>query len=355
MSDESVQASADLAAYSRDKWTGFFSSKIRASQDLVAGYVAFIDRLKEKSLPPIFEERHLALLLGVEPKQLAIFTKAPKYAYRSFLIPKRSGGRRLISVPSPRLAHSQRWIDHNILRRLPVSECAQGYMASKSHISNAALHLNQSGILHADIVNFFPSITIASVTKVFDAAGYPPNVASMLAKICTRDGQVPQGAPSSPRLSNVIFEPVDRELEALASQHGLTYSRYVDDIIFSGDPETLKRMKSAIRSLLLSFDFRMNERKSFVQLGKKKIVTGISIGMGSLKVPRRRRREYARSIFTNIKRIEAGELDDREPLFVESDLGKLSYWLTVDPENRQALRLRDRLLRALKKATGDAT
>jgi RNA-directed DNA polymerase len=347
MNNESAQASADLAAYSREDWIAFFTSKIRASQRLVAGYTTFIDRLVEKALPPIFEDRHLALLLGLQPKQLAFFTMAFKYGYRSFRIPKRSGGQRLISVPAPPLAHAQRWIDYNILRRLPVSECAQGYMASKSHITNAAYHINQPGILHVDIVNFFPSITLEMVKKVFIDLSYPPKIVSMLARLCTHDGRLPQGAPSSPCLSNVIFKPIDEVLALFAERNGLKYSRYVDDIIFSGDPEKLKIVKNEIRIILASFHFMVNERKTYVQDGNKKIVTGISIGTGSLKVPRRRRREYAQSIFNSIKRIEAGELDESNPLFVESELGKLSYWLKVDPDNRQARRLHERLMRAL--------
>lgn len=348
MNDESVQAAADLATFSREDWVNFFSERVTARKMLIAGYMAFIDRLCPQGLPPIFEERHLAELLGLRPKELSILTLAPNVGYRSFSVPKRSGDTRLISVPVPSLAHSQRWIDFNVLRRLEVSDFCHGYMAKKSNLSNASIHIGSAAVLHLDIRNFFPSITIKMVVNLFQIIGYPPRISEILAKLCTHKGSLPQGAPSSPQISNVIFKPLDDLFGDLACEHRLSYSRYVDDLIFSGDEDDVRRGKIGIEPILNSFGFELNPFKTFMQIGQKKIVTGISIGSGVPKIPRSLRRAYAHSIFTSIKQLEAGDLVDRNPLFIESELGKLAYWLNVDPGNRQAISLRRRLLEAVK-------
>lgn len=348
MKNESVQAAADLAGFSQESWVTFFSEHVKARKKLVASYLIFVEKLASGGFPPIFEERHLALLLGLEPRELALLTANPVYSYRTFEIPKRSGGQRVINVPVSSLAHSQRWIDFNILRRLPVSERSHGYVVNRSNLSNASYHIGSSAILHLDIKDFFSSITIEMVENIFLQIGYPPRICTILSKLCTQYGVLPQGAPSSPQISNVIFRSVDESLKQYALERDILYSRYVDDLIFSGDADALFVAKHEIPLILSDANFEVNDKKSFIQRGRKKIVTGISIGSGAPKIPRPLRREYARSIFFTIKRIEAGELDNSDPLFLESDLGRLAYWLNVDPDNRQAARLRKRLFEALK-------
>ena len=300
-----------------------------------------------KLLPPIFEPSHLSQLLGLEIEWFARITKDTSSHYRNFAIPKKSGGARSLQAPSPTLLHCQRWIDAFIVAQLPVNDAAHGYVSGKSNISNADVHKDSRQILSMDISDFFGSIHKSRVIKLFFDAGYPPNVSYLLAELCCRLDYLPQGAASSPRLSNVIMNEFDRQLSAYAVQQGLLYTRYVDDITLSGD-KIRKEHSEYVDALLETENLTSNASKFRVQRGSKRIVTGISLSNNRLQLPRSMRRRFKNQAFFLLKDKDEPIVDknlDSDPIHVERQLGRLAYWRSVEPNNAKVGTMFEDLLR----------
>jgi len=177
--------------------------------------------------------------------------------YRTFAIPKKSGGKRYISAPMPQLKSLQEWILRNILVRMPVHEAAHGFVHGRSIITNAQVHTNSEFILSMDLKDFFPSLTFPRVKGIFRGMGYIEGIATILALICTEAPRqamkvkdpstneekwvhvamgprcLPQGSPASPMLTNLAALQLDRRLTGFAQKHGLRYTRYADDLTIS--------------------------------------------------------------------------------------------------------------------------
>ena len=345
---------SDLAATLRHadprEWEAFFEQQVKRNRRLTAGYVKFVAEMAGKGLPPIFEGRHLASLLGITSAELAKLTNSQKYFYRQFSIPKRSGGERIISAPMPLMIHCQRWIDHNILRSVEINDAAHGYVSERSNISNALIHLSNRALLKADIVNFFPSISEARIVDMFYKFGYPPNVSYLLARLCTLEGSAPQGSAASPQISNIILKDFDDTISRYARFRDLSYSRYADDIALSGN-ETRREDMIFIDIALRQNGFLINTAKSRFQLLGKKIVTGISIGSGRPKLPRQLRRRFKNEAFLALKAAQSPSLDAealRDPIAIDRHLGRIAYWRSIEPDNQTVEELFQGLLLASK-------
>ncbi len=154
--------------------------------------------------------------------------------YRTFTIYKRSGKLREISEPLPSLKEIQKWILENILEKCSLHIAAKAYIKGKSIKDNARFHRNQRRVLAVDINDFFHSIDIDRVFKLFVSLGYAPMVSALLAHLCCLKRRLPQGAPTSPAISNIISYSLDDKLYAYAREMGFRYTRYADDITVSG-------------------------------------------------------------------------------------------------------------------------
>lgn len=345
---------SDLATTSKladpREWEAFFEQRVKRNRRLTDGYVKFVADMAGKGLPPIFEGRHLATLLGVTPSELSKLTSSQKYFYRQFSIPKRSGGERTISAPMPLMAHCQRWIDQHILRSVNIHDAAHGYVDQRSNVSNALMHLQNRALLKADIVDFFASISEARIVDMFYKLGYPPNVAYLLARLCTLEGSAPQGSAASPRISNIILKDFDDKVSEYAQLRGLKYTRYADDIALSGD-ETRRDDMTFIDIALRQSGFLINSTKSRFQLLGKKIVTGISIGSGRPKLPRELRRRFKNEAFLALKAAKSPSDDAealRDPISIDRHLGRIAYWRNIEPDNDAVEELFQSLLLASK-------
>lgn len=346
---DSIRSAASEFSLDPEAWQKFYDVHVKAHRDLIRGYMIYICDMASRNLPPIFEGRHLSQLLGITPSELARYSTDPDTCYRSFQIPKRSGGTREISTPWTRLLESQKWIDWNILRKMPVHEAAHGYVQGRSNISNAKYHLGSRCVLCLDIENFFGSIGDHKVLEIFLEAGYPRNVAFLLSRLCTRQGSLPQGGATSPQISNVVMIDFDRKLTQICNARGYKYSRYVDDITISGRDVT-RSFSDEVAKVLLSLKLDLRESKTRLQM-KKQIVTGISIGSGKLRLPRSMRRTFKNEAFLTLKRLEAfgQEESSYDPVFFDRVLGQLSYWASVEPENSSVSDTRAKLMARLGK------
>ncbi|MDO5767920.1 MAG: reverse transcriptase family protein, partial [Psychrobacter sp.] len=213
------------------------------------------NRLIEHHLPLLTKTKELAEALNLTMSQLKglCFQRdvATNLTYTHFTIAKRSGEPRQIWAPIPRLKYAQRWILDNILNHLPIHGAAHGFVRGKSIVSNAEMHTDSEILIKLDIKDFFPSVNWRRVKGVFRHAGYHEQLATLLAMLCTEsprqivqqngityyvalgDRALPQGAPTSPALTNIVCLNLDRRLTGLAEKLGLRYSRYADDLTFS--------------------------------------------------------------------------------------------------------------------------
>jgi len=154
--------------------------------------------------------------------------------YRSFQIPKRSGGRRTILVPDDRLKSLQRRILRRVLARLKSHPAATGFERGHSIVTNALPHVGKDVVIRMDLKDFFGSTSAERVNEYFICIGWSEEAAKLLTRLVTHEGALPQGAPTSPRLSNLVNGRLDARLEGFAQKRGVSYSRYADDIVFSG-------------------------------------------------------------------------------------------------------------------------
>ena len=216
-----------------NNWRKYFQS-LGLQEDLIEIYIGYVERMLGAGLPVIFEFSHLARLLGRTPEYLASAINCPARHYRVFNIPKRNGGYREISAPYPALLECQQWINDNILVKIKPHSSAQGFIKNKSIINNATPHLSQPCLLKVDIKNFFPSISFRRVIKLFQNLGYPQNISFYLSSLCCLNEALPQGAATSPSLSNIVLRRLDNRLSGISKKSELNYTRYADDMTFSG-------------------------------------------------------------------------------------------------------------------------
>lgn len=318
-----------------DHWVDYFYNR-GISLELINEYKVFIRHLMSKDLPIIFELEHLSELIGIKyPEFLKIINNPDEY-YRHFEIKKRKGGKREILAPLPSLLHCQRWVYKEILTKSVVHDNAHGFITNRSIITNASLHLNKKCILKMDIKDFFPSIPINWVINYFSSLGYPNNVSYYLSAICCCDNVLPQGAATSPYLSNILLLSLDDRLTRLSKKYNLVYSRYADDMNFSGEyiPSNFSKIVSEIIS---SYGLEANSGKTQLLTKRgKRIITGLSVSGDTLTIPRNKKREIRKELHYIEKfgyLSHAAKLKIKNPAYIDSLEGKLTFWLQVEPDN----------------------
>lgn len=279
----------------------------------------------EKSIavgvPVVFSLAHLANLSRTLYSDLhGIVSRADiqrkDFPYRNFPISKRSGGKRWISIPVPPLMAVQQWINQNILNRVVPHPAAFAYVPKRRLIEHARRHCGADWLVKVDIKDFFGNISERQVFDVFLGLGYPRLLSFEMARLCTRVtpkrkglrwthfagelaipdyrskfvGSLPQGAPTSPALSNLACVELDKELTQLATAKLATYSRYADDLCFSlvgGSRQSAVDLKCEVSRVLWKHGFTENARKTrIVPPGARKVLTGLNVNTPFPTVPK---------------------------------------------------------------------
>ena len=263
-------------------------------------------RLARHGLPPLEHAAQLAQAMGITVAELRFLSfhreVARTHHYHAFTLPKKTGGERLISAPMPRLKRAQYWVLDNILARVPAHDAAHGFLAGRSIVSNAAPHAGCDVVINLDVKDFFPSIAFGRIKGVFRQLGYGEAIATILALLCSEnraqawmvDGEklfvggkarervLPQGAPTSPMLTNLLCRRLDRRLRGLAGQLGFTYTRYADDLTFSASGQAARdhvgRLLGRVRWILRDEGFTPHPDKEHVmRKGRRQEVTGLVV------------------------------------------------------------------------------
>ncbi len=228
----------------------------------------------------------LGALLEVAPAALIGFRgpKQPPYTYWPMQRSKRDGSMRQIYAPSAQLKTLQRALLHNYLEGLPPHIAATGFLHGFSIAVNARLHQGYAVTVTADIADFFDNTAARRVREFFQAQGWDAAAAGILTGLCTFRGALPQGAPTSPVLSNLVNTPLDESLSALAQRSNAQYTRYGDDLTFSWMSERAvpKQMQKEVQRRLLEFGYSLNPTKGWrlwrVRRGEEPIITGVRLG-----------------------------------------------------------------------------
>lgn len=297
----------------------------------------YAEVLVSHNVPVIYNPSHLSALVGYQKEYLKKAALHTSYFYRNFEITKKNGKKRPISEPLPSLKEIQIWILKNILEKVPVSPFAKAYKSETRLIENLKFHKNQPKVFTLDLENFFPSIKIELVEKVFLELGYSKMVSNLLAKLCTKDSTLPQGAPTSPYLSNLVFREADAIISEFCKQRKIKYTRYADDLSFSGDfdeNELLDKVTETIKNLNL----RINESKTKLMTpDKKQIVTGIVVN-DKPQVAFNKRNELRQAMYY-IKKFGFEEhrvyKEIRQSNYLEHLLGKINFVLQINPKDSE--------------------
>lgn len=214
--------------------------------------------------------------LGIPAKTLYGVSNTVETHYHKVQLPKRDGGVRELSVPDPILKHIQRRITQVLLLPMPISRYASAYRYGASTLRNAAPHAGQPGILKLDIRHFFDSILYSTVKdKAFPPEIYAEPLRILLTMLCYRRDALPQGAPSSPAITNIIMAQFDEEVGAWCHFRSIRYTRYCDDMTFSGNFDP-REVKAFVSQKLREMGFFLNESKSkYLPAGQRQTVTGL--------------------------------------------------------------------------------
>lgn len=318
------------------KWTAFITENIRGKKTQKAT-IDYVSHLLSKNSVIIFNFEHLAKLLGVSPSVLASIVNSSHSFYNTFTIPKRNGNSREIASPYPVLMSCQKWIYENLLLNQPLHSCSKGFIKNVSIVDNAKEHLGKSYLLKMDIEDFFPSIPLNRVISVFKQMGYNQKVSYYLASICCLHRSLPQGAPTSPSLSNIIAKRLDKRLHGLSQKLNLSYTRYADDLTFSGNELSIKLI-SYIERIVEQEGFKLNSNKTkLLSENKQKIVTGISISSGKLTIPKSSKRELRKNIYHLLTKglfEHQKVIGYHDPIYIERLLGYLHFWRSIEPQNK---------------------
>lgn len=311
--------------------------------------IRYANTLAAKKTAVIFSCDHLAAKLRMSPKQLNWISHHQQEFYREFRIPKSRGRFRSISSPTDKLRTVQNWILRHILDGKKPSRYATAFVKGRSIIDNAAKHQKRNVVIRLDIQDFFPSVTYQQVRKVFQHLGYPYRVSCLLANLCTLKGSLPQGAPTSPALANLVCSKLDRRLGKLAWKSGMRYSRYADDIILSSNRKNAPQLIPFIAEIIKDEGFELNKKKTrIMRPGNRQLVTGIVVNQ-TMNLPRKEKRRIRAALHRAQKQgIQGVTLESNRhrhvdgagnPERTEAVLrGKLNHWNMVNPKTAPKVR-----------------
>jgi RNA-directed DNA polymerase len=359
--------------------TGFARNPVRVARVFVVRPVMEpLPEAAEWAIPSLTTVQSLADWFELDPGQLLwladisgrnVRDRSPKLRnYRYIWVPKKGGRRRLIEAPKARLKQIQRRILADLLGAVPTHPTVHGFRPGRSVLTNAVPHCGRAAVLRFDLADFFASVPGVRVFALFRSLGYPNEVAQLLTGLSTarvptdvwdarpnpvHDGSehptrvrlaeshLPQGAPTSPALANLCAYRLDCRLAGLATKLGATYTRYADDLTFSGDDD-LRRAANRVRRLVTEIaaeeGFTVNVRKTrLMTSGTRQVVTGVVVN----EKPNVRRADYdhLKAVLTNcVRHGSASQNRDHLPDFRGHLAGRISHTAMLNPTRGAKLR-----------------
>lgn len=337
-----------------DEATRLFSGTLRTKDRRLRDLLCDPQQLDRYGLPKWSVEADVAKALNLSVGRLRHFSihreKERVLHYVQFAIPKRSGGERVILAPKRELKTLLRSLNSLLITKLPVSEYSHGFLPRRSIATHAAGHVGKKVVVRLDLKDFFPSIHVGRVRGLLIALGYSYPVAATLATLMTESLRQPvqvgeevyfapvgsrhlvQGAPTSPGVANAIAMSLDRRLAGLGRKLGFTYTRYADDLTFSGnDVATARGLIKSVQRIVHAEGFALNPDKTRIMTQRgAQLVTGVTVNR-ELGLSRRLRRKLRAALH------QAGAGPASAPARRKLD-GKLAYVSMLNVRQAAALR-----------------
>ena len=283
---------------------------------------------KKKSLLNIFSSKpvyddiyHNRLNLEPAKAFFLICEIRKNRAYTQKEIPREGKNPRIISIPNPFLKNVQRRILHWILDKEELHDAAHGFVKKRSIFTAAEPHTGKRVVIAVDIRNFFDTITSNRVYGVFKQIGFEKKDASALTSLCTYNNSLPQGAPTSPALANLVCRRMDSRLSGLVSKYGHSYTRYADDLFFSGDSKII-RLIPYIKSIVNDEGFETADEKfRIMRSGGRQRILGLNVN-SKVSIPRKVRRIIRAMVW---EQLNSDTPDDALLDFLYGHVGLMKY------------------------------
>lgn len=326
------------------------SSVIGYSEDNVQKCLAYAKPLVLNDLPVIYNTSNLCVLVGYNKTYIKKAVLYTDYFYRSFSIKKKNKKPRYLKEPLPSLKEIQLWILQEILYSVPVSRFAKAYVQKRSLVDNVKFHKGKDTVLSLDIKDFFTSIKRVSIEEIFRGLGYSSNISNLLSKLCCCNDVLPQGAPTSPYLSNLYLRQFDTTVADYVVSKNLRYTRYADDITISGNFDADILIKF-VKKELAKLSLKLNQTKIKV-MGQnvRQEITGIVVNetVQASKL-------YRNKIRQEIYYIQKFTLQDHliktkniKANYLRHLLGKINFVLQINKKDKEMLEYRKYLQSEIK-------
>ena len=326
------------------------ASKSGFSEEETVACLSYAKKLIENKLPVIYNTANLAALVGYKTNYLKRAAKFTSYFYRKFDIKKKNGKLRQLVEPLPSLKEIQNWLLENILSEVKVSKYAKAYIKERTLIENVKYHKGKEAVLTLDIKDFFASIKLSHVESIFLRLGYSSNISNLLAKLCTLEGSLPQGAPTSPYISNLFLREFDSDIASYCNTHDIRYTRYADDLTFSGKKADLD-ITQLIESNLSKYDLSLNSEKcKLMERNQRQVVTGIVVNH-KLQVPKDVRNFIRNEVHFLVKfglNEHLQRTRNEKANYLEHLLGKINFALHINPSDLKMQNYKSKVLKFFK-------
>lgn len=234
--------------------------KAALSQEIVVAYWRDAERLIDRGLPPAVSVRVLAALFGFSSKFIGALSRKPERHYRTFII-RKGKKKREIHAPKIGLKVIQKWLSWHLGAALKFDDSVYGFVSGRSAPMAAAVHCGATWVYSLDIANFFPSTSQQRVASSLEGIGYDVHAAGLISALCCYAGNLAQGSPASPVLSNLVFSQLDAVLKQIATDTGSRYTRYADDIVFSGNTTPPVGLEERVRAVIIGAGWKVAEGK----------------------------------------------------------------------------------------------
>ncbi len=328
-----------------DTWESLFEERAvenNHTKDYMVACFEYAGNLHQRNLPVIFDFVHLAMYFKCSSEVLKGVVANVERHYNEYKIRKKAGGDRPIEAPDYLLKDIQRWIYINILcKDTSINDCVHGFIPKSMNkdkvrgvLTNAAPHAGHDWLINIDLKNFFHTVKLDKVKDYFSSLGYENEVVKTLTALCTYKSRLPQGAPTSPMLSNIIASTMDVMMLKYCNKRGIVYTRYADDLTFSANSDVEVPPIEDIYKIVYLNGFKVNRMKTKVRYkGCRQEVTGLTVTNG-VHVSQRFKKEILRELHF-CKKFGVYEhykhLNTTKGLYKEWLRGKIMFVRQIDP------------------------
>ena len=328
-----------------DTWESLFKERAvenNHTEDYMVACFEYAGNLHQRNLPVIFDFVHLAMYFKCSSEVLKGVVANVERHYNEYKIRKKAGGDRPIEAPDYLLKDIQRWIYINILcKDISINGCVHGFIPKSMNkdkvrgvLTNAAPHAGHDWLINIDLKNFFHTVKLNKVKDYFSSLGYENEVVKTLTALCTYKSRLPQGAPTSPMLSNIIASTMDVMMLKYCNKRGIVYTRYADDLTFSANSDVEVPPIEDIYKIVYLNGFKVNRMKTKVRYkGCRQEVTGLTVTNG-VHVSQRFKKEILRELHF-CKKFGVYEhykhLNTTKGLYKEWLRGKIMFVRQIDP------------------------